>query len=147
MSVLSVEQVLWVNEGEGITARGKIPHDSEFFKDHFPEFPVLPGVLAIEMLKQTAEKYLESFSEDGAGGSRFFLKQIRATRFRKYLRPGDEWESRLTLTQSLEGETVWDAKLYYHGEVAVSAKLTLARIKHPPVGASDIPLTEGKGES
>jgi 3-hydroxyacyl-[acyl-carrier-protein] dehydratase len=129
MTTLAIEKVLWVKEGEGITACGRIPADSEFFRDHFPGFPVLPGVLALEMLKQTAERYLESLS--GSLGSHYFLKQIRATRFTKYLRPGDEWESRLMLTQSAGEETTWDAKLYYHGEVAVSAKLTLAKVKNP----------------
>ncbi|OQA56123.1 MAG: 3-hydroxyacyl-(acyl-carrier-protein) dehydratase FabZ [Candidatus Omnitrophica bacterium ADurb.Bin277] len=136
MSVLSVEKVLWMKEGEGITAFGRIPKDSEFFHDHFPEFPVLPGVLALEMLKQTAEKYLEALSgQSGKADTRYFLKQIRATRFTKYLRPGDEWESRLMLIRGSPEETVWDAKLYYHGEVAVSAKLTLAKIKDPQSSA------------
>ena len=129
MSTVSIEKVLWMKEGEGITACGRIPHDSEFFHDHFPEFPVLPGVLALEMLKQTAEKYLAALP--GEIGHHFFLKQVRATRFTKYLRPGDEWESRLTLLQSTGEETAWDAKLYHHGDVAVSAKLTLAKVKNP----------------
>jgi 3-hydroxyacyl-[acyl-carrier-protein] dehydratase len=129
MTQRAIEKVLWIKEGEGITACGRIPEDSEFFKDHFPGFPVLPGVLALEMLKQTAERYLESIS--GSQGRHYFLKQIRATRFMKYLRPGDEWESRLILTQTVGEETNWDAKLYYHGEVAVSAKLTLAKVKNP----------------
>ena len=133
MSTLAIEKVLWVKEGEGITACGRIPEDSEFFKDHFPGFPVLPGVLALEMLKQTAERYLESIL--GGVGQHYFLKQIRATRFTKYLRPGDEWESRLMLTQSAGDETTWDAKLYYHGEVAVSAKLLLAKVQNPQSSA------------
>jgi 3-hydroxyacyl-[acyl-carrier-protein] dehydratase len=133
MTALAIEKVLWVKEGEGITACGRIPADSEFFKDHFPGFPVLPGVLALEMLKQTAERYLESIQ--GSVGQHYFLKQIRATRFTKYLRPGDEWESRLVLMQTVGEETTWDAKLYYHGEVAVSAKLVLAKVKNPQSSA------------
>ena len=133
MAKLSIEKVLWVKDGEGITACGRIPEDSEFFQDHFPGFPVLPGVLALEMLKQTAERYLESIP--GSEGRHYFLKQIRATRFTKYLRPGDEWESRLVLTQTVGEETSWDAKLYFKGEVAVSAKLTLAKVKNPQSSA------------
>lgn len=129
MTTLAIEKVLWIKPGEGIAACGCIPKESEFFKDHFPDFPVLPGVLALEMLKQTAERYLASLA-DGKG-QHYYLKQIRATRFSKYLRPGDEWESRLTLTQSAGEETMWDAKLLYRGEVAVSAKLTLAKVKDP----------------
>ena len=90
---------------------------------------MLPGVLALEMLKQTAERYLASLSS--GAGQHYFLKQIRATRFTKYLRPGDEWESRLILKQTSGEETIWDAKLYHRGEVAVSAKLTLAQVKNP----------------
>ena len=127
--MLAIEKILWIKEGEGITACGRIPEDSEFFKDHFPGFPVLPGVLALEMLKQTAERYLASLPS--GEGQHFFLKQIRATRFSKYLRPGDEWESRLVLTQTADGETSWDAKLFFKGEVAVSAKLTLAKVMNP----------------
>jgi 3-hydroxyacyl-[acyl-carrier-protein] dehydratase len=133
MTQLAIEKVLWIKEGEGITACGRIPVDSEFFKDHFPGFPVLPGVLALEMLKQTAERYLASLPS--GVGQHYFLRQIRATRFTKYLRPGDEWESRLTLIQSEGEETTWDAKLFYHGDVAVSAKLTLAKVKNPQSSA------------
>lgn len=129
MTTLAIDKVLWIKEGEGIAACGKIPEKSEFFQDHFPGFPVLPGVLALEMLKQTAERYLESLA--GPGSRHYFLKQIRATRFSKYLRPGDEWESRLALLQTAGEESMWDAKLLHHGEVAVSAKLTLAKIKNP----------------
>ena len=127
MTTLAIDKVLWLRPGEGIAASGCIPKESEFFKDHFPDFPVLPGVLALEMLKQTAERYLESLP-DGKG-QHYFLKQIRATRFTKYLRPGDEWESQLMLVQSAGEETLWEAKLFYRGEVAVSAKLTLAKVK------------------
>jgi len=129
MTALSIEKVLWVREGEGVAAVGRIPADSEFFQDHFPAFPVLPGVLALEMLKQTAECYLASLP--GGAGQHYFLKQIRATRFTKYLRPGDEWESRLTILGSAAEETTWDAKLFHRGDVAVSAKLTLAKVKNP----------------
>jgi 3-hydroxyacyl-[acyl-carrier-protein] dehydratase len=133
MTQLAIDKVLWIKEGAGISACGRIPEDSEFFQDHFPGFPVLPGVLALEMLKQTAERYLASLP--GGEGQHYFLKQIRATRFSKYLRPGDEWESRLMLTQDGGEETTWDAKLFYHGEVAVSAKLTLAKVKNPQSSA------------
>ena len=130
MNPLALEKVLWIKPGKGIAAAGHIPAESEFFKDHFPGFPILPGVLALEMLKQTAEHYLRI----GGGASpsqRFSLKQIRATKFSMYLKPGDEWESRLELVSETEGETQWDAQLFSHGRAAVTAKLTLAKVPHP----------------
>jgi len=124
MTDLSVDRVLWVKPGEGIAAMGRIPQQSEFFQDHFPGYPVLPGVLALEMLKQTAECYLKKTA--AAQGDHYYLRQIRATKFHLYLKPGDEWESRLTLL-SHEGEkSQWNAKLFHKGKVAVSAQLVLA---------------------
>ena len=60
MSVLSVEKVLWMKEGEGLrlSAGSK---DSEFFTIT-SGVSGFAGVLALEMLKQTAEKYLEALS-------------------------------------------------------------------------------------
>ncbi|MCM8775601.1 MAG: hypothetical protein NC930_04525 [Candidatus Omnitrophica bacterium] len=109
--------------GEGIAASGHIPEQSEFFQDHFPGFPVLPGVLALEMLKKTAEHYLSVTNAEDQGY--YFLKQIRATRFLTYLKPGDEWESRLHLMSSEGNQTRWKAELFHKGKVAVTAELTL----------------------
>ena len=124
MENLSVEKILWIKHGQGIAATGRIPKESEFFKDHFPAFPVLPGVLALEMLKQTAECYLRA--EEESRERHFFLKQIRATRFSIYLKPGDEWESRLELVSEDQGQTHWNGRLLHKGQTAVTGQLTLA---------------------
>lgn len=124
MENLAIEKILWLKRGEGISAAGHIPRESEFFKDHFPGFPVLPGVLALEMLKQTAEHYLRNL--EAPHGRHFYLKALRATKFSKYLKPGDEWESRLDLVSEESGETQWKAQLLHKGQTAVTAVLTLA---------------------
>ncbi len=134
MESLAVEKVLWVHLGKGIAASGRIPKQSEFFQDHFPGFPVLPGVLALEMLKQTAEIYLNQINEDNK--KHYYLKRIFATKFSKYLMPGDEWESRLELVKDEADETQWSAKLLHGGKVAVSAQLILSSKQSHEVTAS-----------
>lgn len=124
LSSLALEKILWIKRGEGIAASGRIPQESEFFQDHFPSFPILPGVLALEMLKKTAEHYLQSTAE--SQNRHYFLKEIRATKFSMYLKPGDEWESHLELVSEGQGETHWNGRLMHKGQVAVTAKLTLA---------------------
>ena len=77
-----LEKVLWIKKEKGIAASGVVPTEAEFFKDHFPGFPVLPGVLALEMLKQSAEAYLKKY----AGEKSFFqLKTLKAVKFSQYL--------------------------------------------------------------
>ncbi|MFZ5801887.1 MAG: 3-hydroxyacyl-ACP dehydratase FabZ family protein [Candidatus Omnitrophota bacterium] len=124
MPELSILKILNLDPGQGIRAEGIIPEKSEFFQDHFPDFPVLPGVLALEMLKQTAEHYLRH-AEHGEG-KKYYLKQIRSTKFHTYLKPGDPWESQLRLVASKEDVTEWEGKLISRGRVAVSARLFLA---------------------
>ncbi|MBI3306537.1 MAG: hypothetical protein HYZ84_01850 [Candidatus Omnitrophica bacterium] len=123
MTAVSIEKILSITSGEGITASGRIPLESEFFQDHFPDFPILPGVLALEMLKQTAEAYLEKNNPEHT--THYFLRQIRATRFSMYLKPGDEWESHLKLMATEGNQTQWLAELLHRGKVAVSAQLTM----------------------
>ena len=119
MSSLAPEKILWVRKGEGIAAQGKVPADAPFFKDHFPDFPILPGVLALEIMKQTAE---------ASAGRPFSLKQIRSAKFSHYLRPGDAWESRLELTEQTGGESQWTGELLHDGRVAASARFVLGEL-------------------
>lgn len=124
---LGIEKVIGIKPGEAITASGKIPGEAEFFKDHFPGFPVLPGVLALEMLRLTAEFYFRSAGvEDPVR-----IRKMAAVRFSKYLRPGDEWQSEMALKSSAGTESVWNGRLFHQGEVAVSARMTLEQVRTP----------------
>ena len=109
--VLSPEKI-W-KEGGGSGASGRIPQDAEFFQDHFPCFPVLPGVVALDLLKQTAEY---------GGGKK--LVAILRVKFSSYLKPGDEWESRAErVATGRKNEVEYAAKLLHAGKAAVTARL------------------------
>jgi len=123
VSVITVSKVLSFKKGEGIATAGRIPEDGEFFQDHFPDFPILPGVLAVELLKQSAECYLEGGTL-GTGRKRT-LKQLRDVKFSSYLKPGAEWEAELTLVSEQNQESSWRAKLLHAGRLACSARFIL----------------------
>ena len=124
-AAVPVENIVWIKKGEGIRASGMIPQAAEFFQDHFPAFPVLPGVLALDILKQTAEMYLR---EELGQAARFSLLSVRNVRFSAYLKPGSRWESELKL---ISGEardvTEWTARLFYEDRPAVSARLVMKK--------------------
>ncbi len=128
IQTLGIQKVLWVKAREGVAASGKIPEDAEFFKDHFPGFPVLPGVLALEMLRQSAEFYFRNLGIEDAV---LRIRKMTSVRFARYLRPGDLWESELSWKSESGNESVWLAKLYHQGEVAVSARLVLEMTRIP----------------
>ena len=52
MEALAVDEILEHEPGKRIRARGRIAEDAAFFQDHFPDFPILPGVLALEIFRK-----------------------------------------------------------------------------------------------
>ncbi len=65
-----------------------VSYNDPHFQGHFPEFPVMPGVLIVEALAQTAGALVQHSLGQTAGGRVFFLT-IDNARFRKPVRPGD----------------------------------------------------------
>ena len=72
--------------GKTISATKTLPAGEELFLDHFPGFPVVPGVLLTEMMAQTAGKCL--FAEHPERG-RPMLAQIKGASFRGWVRPDE----------------------------------------------------------
>lgn len=112
----------------GLKASGKIPENLECFQDHFPEFPVLPGVLAIEIQKKLAEYFfyppVGSRTSDG-------LREIRSVKFSSFLKPGDAWEIQGTGKTGLNGEKVWKGRIFSSGRPAASAELVFGSAGSP----------------
>jgi 3-hydroxyacyl-[acyl-carrier-protein] dehydratase len=95
-----------------------------FFQGHFPDFPVMPGVLIIEALAQTAA--LLTFSEERAEDAVYYFAGIDGARFKKPVLPGDQ----LIMTAKLERERAGIYKFAVHatvdGELAAEANITCA---------------------
>lgn len=80
-----VDSIIALDAGENIHCQYTWPEELEIFEDHFPAFPVVPGVLLTEMMGQSAALCLQSkYSEFGAP----MLIQINNARFRNWVRPG-----------------------------------------------------------
>ena len=67
----------------------------EYLQDHFPSFPVLPGVLMVESLVQAARLLAESRPD--AGNTRLVLGSVRALKYGSFIRPGETLRVEVTL--------------------------------------------------
>jgi 3-hydroxyacyl-[acyl-carrier-protein] dehydratase len=111
----------------------------EYLADHFPLFPVMPGVLMLEAMTQCSA-WLVRASEDFAH-SMVTLGEARAVKYADFVRPGQT----LTVTAELLSQDAADSKLKVQGavdgRVNVSARLTLKRYNladlYPDRAASD----------
>ena len=98
MSVFSfIDQVLEVKKGQSITAFFTLEGTEEFLLDHFEGFPVMPGVLLLESLKQAAVRLLDASLKDE---KLYRLTKVPSVKFGQFVRPG----SRLRISVDWVGE-------------------------------------------
>ncbi len=120
-----VDKVIELVPGERITTIKTLTLAEEYLADHFPRFPVMPGVLMIESLTQ-ASAWLVRASEDFAH-SLVLLKEARNVKFANFVVPGQV----LTVTSEIIKEDEREIQFKSQGVIgnatAVSARLVLER--------------------
>ncbi|MDQ1345741.1 MAG: 3-hydroxyacyl-[acyl-carrier-protein] dehydratase [Pseudomonadota bacterium] len=103
---LLVDRVLECVAAERITAIKNVTANEEFFSGHFPGRPVMPGVMVLEALAQTAG--ILTFVTAGVypdENVRFYLAGIDKARFRRPVVPGDQLVLKATLERRIR--TIW----------------------------------------
>ena len=81
-----VEHVVLDSEATGIKM---VSGNEPYFAGHFPDFPVMPGVLIVEALAQTASVMVAATTPDSTAGKLVFFTTVEKARFRQPVRPGD----------------------------------------------------------
>lgn len=91
MRWLLVDVIDTLEVGVIATGRKTWTSEEEFFQDHFPSFPVVPGVLLMEALAQLAGKLIGFSVRQQRGDWPFpILSMMNVVKFRKFVRPGEE---------------------------------------------------------
>ena len=122
--MLLVDRVLDYELGKSIVAIKNVTVNEEFFNGHFPHKPVMPGVLMIEALAQTAA--LLSFLTMGKkpdSSSVVYFVGIDAARFKRPVGPGDQLRMEVEITRSSRGIYKYKARGSVDGETALEAEL------------------------
>jgi 3-hydroxyacyl-[acyl-carrier-protein] dehydratase len=122
MRFILVDRIHELEPGKQIVASKTLPAGEELFRDHFPGFPVVPGVLLTEMMAQAAGRCLDA---DGTHPGRAMLGKINGANFRDWVRPDQEIRLHATITQNrpayataecfaeVEGKKVCSAELFF----------------------------------
>ena len=122
---LLVDRVVDYEKETSLTAYKNVTFNEPFFQGHFPDKPIMPGVLILEAMAQ-AGGLLLALSREGLGDKLFMFTGINNAKFRRPVVPGDK----LTLTCSdvKQKLSLWRMKgrATVDGELACEAELTAA---------------------
>jgi 3-hydroxyacyl-[acyl-carrier-protein] dehydratase len=123
MRFLLIDRITELTPGASIAAVKNLSLAEEYLADHFPGFPVMPGVLMLEALVQ-AGAWLVRVSDDFAQ-STILLKQTKAVRYNSFVVPGKTLS--LTVNVRKREGALWDfqGSGTVDGNSAVSARFTL----------------------
>jgi len=118
---LMIEKVVDVVENERATGIKTVSPDEYYFRGHFPSRPIMPGVLIIEAMAQTAAVLVVQTLGPAAEGKLVYFMSVDHARFRKPVVPGDVL--RIHVTKQRNRGNVWkfDGKAEVGGRLAAEA--------------------------
>lgn len=120
MRFLLVDKIVSLTPGESVQATRTVPADDDYFQDHFPGFPVVPGVLLTETMGQAAAKCLDA---ERRPRGKAMLARILSASFRQWVRPGDTLALSATIVANEEKFATAECRAEVAGRPVAQAKL------------------------
>ncbi|MED4078694.1 3-hydroxyacyl-ACP dehydratase FabZ, partial [Lysinibacillus fusiformis] len=94
---LLVDRIEELEEGKRAVGLKNVTINEEFFNGHFPQYPVMPGVLIVEALAQVSAVIM--LTKEGNEGRLGLLAGIDQCRFKKQVKPGDQLRLEVEITR------------------------------------------------
>lgn len=120
---LLVDRIVELEEGKRAVGLKNVTINEEFFNGHFPQYPVMPGVLIMEALAQVSAVIM--LTKEGNEGRLGLLAGIDECRFKKQVKPGDQLRLEVEITRikgsigkgkglaTVDGEMVCEMELVF----------------------------------
>ena len=124
---LLVDRVVDMTLGESIVAYKNVSVNEPFFNGHFPDYPVMPGVLIVEAMAQAAGilgfKTMDKTPQDG---SIYYFVGADNTRFKRPVVPGDRLQLEASIVTERRGIWKFECKATVDGELVCSSTILCA---------------------
>jgi 3-hydroxyacyl-[acyl-carrier-protein] dehydratase len=121
---LLVDRILEVEPGKRIVGIKNVTYNEPYFPGHFPGRPIMPGVLILEAMAQTAGLLaFQSMPEDEKKKKPVFFLGIDNARFRKPVIPGDQLRLELEVTRQRQSIWGFKGKAWVDGKLVAEADL------------------------
>lgn len=122
--LILVDRVESLIVGEGIVALKNVSINEPFFQGHFPQYPVMPGVLILEALAQASALYgFAALNVEDSSNALVLFVGIDGARFKRQVIPGDQLTLIVKPTRTKGGIWKFDAKAMVGDAIACEAEL------------------------
>ncbi len=126
--MLLIDRVLDCVPDESLVGIKNVTYNEQFFTGHFPDKPIMPGVLIIEALAQaTGVLAYYSLDEKTDKNTLYYLVGIDKARFKAPVVPGDQLRLEVKLSREMRGIYRFDAVASVDGKVVASAEIMTAK--------------------
>ncbi len=126
---LLVDRVTQFESGKSLTAIKNVTINEPFFNGHFPDQPIMPGVLIIEALAQaTGLLGFRTMGEEPQTDMLYILVGIDKVKFKKQVVPGDQLELRAEVLRHKGQMWIFKTEALVDGEVAAIATIKCAAV-------------------
>lgn len=124
-----IQEIIEIDyEKQNIFCSSVVPTKSTIFDYHFPNFPILPGVILTETVAQAAG-YLSVLTADF--GTAAFFSGIDKVKFREFVFPGDELIIKCERTHQGSGYSAYSGTIHANGKICIEAKFRLREMPFP----------------
>ena len=122
-----IERVIELNPGESATGIKNVSVNEPYFMGHFPDAPIMPGVLIVEACAQLSSLVFECDGTDN--DSIYVLLKVDNFKFIKPVIPGDVLVITVTKTKIMGPLAVFDAKVMVDGELRSKGTMTFTMVE------------------
>lgn len=115
---LLIDRVTDYEEGKYLHGFKNVSYNEPYFSGHFPQRPIMPGVLILEALAQaTGILAFKTEGEKPENNSLYYFVGVDKARFKRPVSPGDRLDLKVELTRTKRG--IW----LFHGDATVDDKI------------------------
>jgi 3-hydroxyacyl-[acyl-carrier-protein] dehydratase len=120
---LLVDRIIEIEVGKRIVGIKNVTYNEPFFPGHFPERPIMPGVLIVEAMAQTAGVLVFNTLPEEERNKLVYFLGIDNVKFRKPVIPGDQLRLELEITKHRQSIWGFKGKALVDGKLVAEAEL------------------------
>lgn len=125
---LMIDRIISLSSDEAVAIKN-VTINEPYFQGHFPDEPIMPGVLLLEALAQLGGVLINSLNGEDQPNQKGYLAGIDGVRFRKPVTPGDQIILKVSLLKYKGGIYKLKGEAKVQGEVVVEGEFLIATKK------------------